>query len=68
MYTVTTTPRYIPRHAAPGRLRSAMAWIIRAWRWLSWRMDQPMTGPEMCLAGAALGLLFAKVIFFCYFG
>ena len=68
MYTVTTTPRYIPRHAAPGRLSCALGRFIQAGRWIAWKMDQPMNEAEMCLCGAVLGLGFAWLLMYCYFG
>ena len=53
--------KYIPQHRAEGRIESTVA------RFIKWT-DEPMNGLQLSLCGAFMGLWWALLILYCYFG
>lgn len=59
---------YVPRHSAPGLLSQLPARFRAAVLWIARKADEPMSPAMMCVCGAILGLLWAPLLLYCYFG
>lgn len=75
-----TRSRYIPRHLAKApplrevfrevfreQARILYAHALAAYRWISFQIDEDMSGPAMALCGLLLGLIVWPVVLYCYF-